>query len=71
MTRAAERLIVCGCHGKNKPSADCWYDLVRNGLDGQPGFEEIRDGETTKWHYRKAAEPTPAQRAESHAPTLP
>ncbi len=71
MTRAAERLIVCGCHGKNKPSADCWYDLVRNGLDGQPGFEEIRDGETTKWHYRKAAEPTPAQRAGVACPHPP
>jgi ATP-dependent helicase/nuclease subunit A len=61
MTRAAERLIVCGCHGKKKPNPDCWYDLVRKGLDGQPGFEEIRDGETTKWRYRKIAEPTPAQ----------
>jgi ATP-dependent helicase/nuclease subunit A len=56
MTRAAERLIVCGCHGKKKPNADCWYDLVRKGLDGLPGFEEIRDGDTTKWRYRKAAE---------------
>jgi ATP-dependent helicase/nuclease subunit A len=56
MTRAAERLIVCGCHGKKKPNSDCWYDLIRKGLDGQPGFEEIRDGETTKWRYRKAAE---------------
>ncbi len=61
MTRAAERLIVCGCHGKKKPNPDCWYDLIRKGLDGQPGFEEIRDGETTKWRYRKAAGPTPAQ----------
>jgi ATP-dependent helicase/nuclease subunit A len=61
MTRAAERLIVCGCHGKKKPNPDCWYDLVRNGLDGQPGFEEISEGETTKWRYRKAAEQTPAQ----------
>jgi len=56
MTRAAERLIVCGCHGKKKPNADCWYDLVRKGLDGQTGFEEVRDGGTTTWRYRKAAE---------------
>jgi ATP-dependent helicase/nuclease subunit A len=55
MTRAAERLIVCGCQGKKKPSPDCWYHLVRRGLDGQPGFEEIQDGETTTWRYRKAA----------------
>jgi ATP-dependent helicase/nuclease subunit A len=62
MTRAAERLIVCGCHGKIKPRAGCWYDLVRNGLRDQPGFEEVRDGETTKWRYRKTAEPALAQR---------
>jgi ATP-dependent helicase/nuclease subunit A len=60
MTRAAERLIVCGCHGKKKPNADCWYDLILKGLDGQPGFEEIQDGETTKWRYRKAASSSPS-----------
>jgi ATP-dependent helicase/nuclease subunit A len=57
MTRAAEHLVVCGCHGKTKPKLGCWYDLVRKGLDGQPGFEEIRDGEATKWRYRKTAAP--------------
>src|SRR5262249_57532916 len=31
------------------------------GGGGQPGLEEIRDGETTKRRYRKAAEPTAAQ----------
>jgi ATP-dependent helicase/nuclease subunit A len=60
MTRAAERLIVCGCHGKKKPSPACWYDLIRNGLDGQPGFEELRDGETVTWRYRRATEPLPS-----------
>ena len=28
MTRAIERLIVCGVEGKNKPPEGCWYDLV-------------------------------------------
>jgi len=60
MTRAAERLIVCGCHGKKKPTPDCWHDLIRKGLDGQPGFEEFRDGDTTKWRYRKVvSSPSP------------
>ena len=56
MTRAAERLIVCGCHGKIKPKAGCWYNLVRSGLDGRPGFEEVADGEAKTWRYRKVAE---------------
>jgi ATP-dependent helicase/nuclease subunit A len=71
MTRAAERLIVCGCHGKKKPTPECWYDLIRRGLDGQPGFEEFRDGDTTKWRYRKAAETTSAQCAAVACPQPP
>jgi ATP-dependent helicase/nuclease subunit A len=63
MTRAAERLIVCGCHGKKKPNPDSWYDLVCKGLDGLPGFEEICDGETTMWRYHKTPEPTAAHMA--------
>src|SRR5204862_72933 len=38
MTRAAERLIVCGSQGKYRP-AGCWYDLVVEGLAGKPGFD--------------------------------
>jgi ATP-dependent helicase/nuclease subunit A len=34
MTRAAERLIVCGFHGARPPGRDCWYDMVRTGLAG-------------------------------------
>jgi ATP-dependent helicase/nuclease subunit A len=57
MTRAAEWLIVCGCHGKMKPKAGCWYDLVRSGLEGQPDLKEMGEGEGKLWRYRKAAEP--------------
>ena len=28
MTRAIERLVVCGVEGKNKPPEGCWYELV-------------------------------------------
>jgi ATP-dependent helicase/nuclease subunit A len=70
MTRAAERLIVCGCHGKKKPPPDCWYDLIRNGLDGQPGFEELPDGDTINWRYRRAAEPSRSRRPKSSVADL-
>src|SRR6202035_550245 len=40
MTRAAERLIVCGYAGKIGRRPGCWYDLVYDGLQGQPGFEQ-------------------------------
>jgi ATP-dependent helicase/nuclease subunit A len=32
MTRAADRLIVCGADGRNKRPEGCWYDLVRDAL---------------------------------------
>ena len=48
MTRAAERLIVCGCQGVSHRPAGCWYDLVTNGLAGRPGFEADRRGRATR-----------------------
>ncbi len=34
MTRAEDRLYVCGWHISKTPPEGCWYDLVRDGLDG-------------------------------------
>jgi ATP-dependent helicase/nuclease subunit A len=34
MTRAEDRLYVCGWHGPQAPSETCWYALIRSGLDG-------------------------------------
>jgi ATP-dependent helicase/nuclease subunit A len=56
MTRAAERLIVCGCLGKTKLKEGCWYELIFNGLKDKPGFEETGDGEAKMWRYRKGEE---------------
>jgi ATP-dependent helicase/nuclease subunit A len=61
MTRAAERLIVCGCRGKNDPKDTCWYNLIRGGLENQLGYEEIVDGDTKIWRYRKSAAPAAAE----------
>jgi ATP-dependent helicase/nuclease subunit A len=33
MTRAADRLIVCGATGQRKRPDGCWYDLVRDALE--------------------------------------
>ena len=32
LTRAEDRLYVCGYHGSLGPSEDCWYSLIRDGL---------------------------------------
>jgi ATP-dependent helicase/nuclease subunit A len=56
MTRAADRLIVCGSVGKNrKMPPGCWYELIRDGLEAtgqmvdEPG--DIKDLQVRR--YRK------------------
>ena len=64
MTRAADRLIICGADGIRQRPAGCWYDLVRDAL--APLLIEDDDGGEKVWHFRKvasgpAAEPEQAQ----------
>ncbi|HZJ12662.1 MAG TPA: 3'-5' exonuclease, partial [Methyloceanibacter sp.] len=42
MTRARDRLYVCGWQGQKEPEKDCWYHLVRDGLDGH--LAPVEDG---------------------------
>ena len=53
MTRAADRLIVCGAEGERKRPDGCWYDLVRTPLE--PFLIAEKDGEDNVLRYRKAA----------------
>ena len=75
MTRAADRLIVCGAEGVRGRPQNCWYDLVRNPL-AEMLVEERDDGETV-WRYRKpeskeAASPSPVgPEVKSERPALP
>jgi ATP-dependent helicase/nuclease subunit A len=77
MTRAADRLVVCGKQGVNKPPDACWYNLICEAL--QPGAEEVTGeaGAQRVWRWRKmvlgapeaAAAAAPAGRdAEQAAP---
>ncbi|MBV9970035.1 MAG: PD-(D/E)XK nuclease family protein, partial [Xanthobacteraceae bacterium] len=52
MTRAAERLVVCGCQGVNRRPEGCWYDLVVDGLANSPDFHEIGEGDSRISRYR-------------------
>ena len=63
MTRAADRLIVCGADGERARPKGCWYDLVCEPL--RPLLiEEDESGEKV-WRYRK---PTSVVVAESAPP---
>jgi ATP-dependent helicase/nuclease subunit A len=55
MTRAEDRLIVCGADGERKRPDGCWYDLIRQVLDGE--LVEETDGEEKVLRYRKTAVP--------------
>ncbi len=57
MTRAAERLVVCGIKGDRKIPDGCWYQLVENAL-GEIAVREaaddtIGDGDGTVRRFRK------------------
>ena len=41
MTRAEDRLYVCGWQGRDTPPEDCWYALVRAGMKGLAGVEPL------------------------------
>lgn len=40
MTRAEDRLIVCGYHGKRSPSTGTWHSIVSRALTGAPESTE-------------------------------
>src|SRR3569623_3683967 len=59
MTRAAERLVVCGLRVNNMIPDGCWYQLVDNALADltvrETADDRTGDGDGTVRRYRKAA----------------
>ena len=68
MTRAAERLVVCGIKGDRKIPDGCWYQLVDNALGEltvrESADDAIGDGEGTVRRFRKI-DPHAAAEAEA------
>ncbi len=48
MTRAKDRLYVCGYEGVREPSPDCWYRLIENGLAADMDEVLAWDGEPVR-----------------------
>jgi ATP-dependent helicase/nuclease subunit A len=71
MTRAADRLIICGAEGVRGILKRCWYELIQNALDSYL-VEEEENGEKIRRYRRPgtaAAElATPALAAEKVVP---
>ncbi len=53
MTRAIERLVVCGIDTGRKRPEGCWYDLVLDALRDDCVSEPTTDGSGEVWRYRK------------------
>jgi ATP-dependent helicase/nuclease subunit A len=53
MTRAADRLVVCGAVGERGPPPGCWYELVHGALVSQA--REEADGDGMVWRLRSAS----------------
>jgi len=58
MTRAIERLVVCGVEGKNRLPEGCWYELVVDGLKEHCTAEQADDGAGEVLRYRKLPDAT-------------
>ena len=54
LTRAEDRLYICGHHGVQAPSAGCWYKLCRDALADLPGVERLTaaEGDSELLRYR-------------------
>ncbi len=61
MTRAADRLIVCGADGRQTRPPGCWYDLVFEPL--KPFLLEEESGDGKIWRYQKQPAPPTAPHA--------
>lgn len=55
LTRAEDRLIVCGWEPKRGAHEECWYSLVERAL--KPEARELSDpsGNTVAWRWQKSA----------------
>jgi len=69
LTRAADRLLVCGWVNRREPAAGCWYELVRAGLDGRASVAQdpfltangIEDATILRMADRQDAPPEPGR----------
>ncbi|WP_068085121.1 double-strand break repair helicase AddA [Polycladidibacter stylochi] len=51
LTRAKDRLVVCGWQPKSGAAADCWYQLVYNGLLAELREQKNARGDIVAWHW--------------------
>ena len=68
MTRAADRLIICGATGERGKPAGCWYDLVHGSLVESARQEPADDRAGILWRLRGGSFESAAPRDSSGMP---
>ena len=68
MTRARDRLYVCGWHGRRGPDDGCWYDLIHDALAPAAQALQGADGKTLCWRLEGCDAPAPAEDSVPDAP---
>src|SRR5229473_2137850 len=68
MTRAIDRLVVCGAEGERGRPEGCWWNLVHAALQPVSVEEPAEDGDGKVWRYQEQAplaveSPAPAESA--------
>jgi ATP-dependent helicase/nuclease subunit A len=74
MTRARDRLYICGWLGQRGRGKGCWYDLIKDGLDDLLGKPQIVDGKSVRRLESKQeiqVDKTVAREGQAMAPPLP
>ncbi|KAB7742696.1 double-strand break repair helicase AddA [Parvibaculum sedimenti] len=70
MTRARDRLYVCGYRGEAEPSPECWYNLIAAALKPDAQEIELADGRTV-WRIEGEQRREPESAAHVATTALP
>ena len=70
LTRAEDRLIICGWETKTARKASCWYNLIESGLKNVTGAESQGDG-IRRWSQEQTGEPDMPESREATVSSAP
>lgn len=68
MTRAEDRLYICGWSGKRKPETNCWYELIEQALKPHLAVETDRNGYRVRRMQSPQTRPVKAGEAAAKQP---
>ena len=71
LTRAEDRLYICGWRNRQNPPAECWYHLAQRGIAAAPGAEALELAPGGLWRGRGWRLATPQRATPDRREPLP